>query len=101
MREILTFGNKGKELRLESTVSYKNVTISKRIKLKGMRYQHGQRNISTKHLAHLCNVAHLLPPCTNILPHVATCCKMSNGVGSNGQIFVAKILDVARVWPAP
>lgn len=29
VRTVLTFGNNGKELRLESIVSYKNVTISR------------------------------------------------------------------------
>lgn len=38
VRTVLTFGNNGKELRLKSVVSYKNVTISKRIKLKGTRH---------------------------------------------------------------
>ena len=32
VRTVLTFGNNGKELRLKSVVSYKNVTISKRIR---------------------------------------------------------------------
>lgn len=38
VRTVLTFGNNGKELRLKSIVSYKNVTISKRIKLKGTKH---------------------------------------------------------------
>ena len=57
-----------------------------------------QTKFQTNIMRHCCmqRIAHVWPPCINMLQHVGWCWVSSE----NGQIFVATFLDVARVWPA-
>ena len=57
-----------------------------------------QTKFQTNIMRHCCmqRVAHVWPPCINMLQDVGWCWVSSE----NGQIFVATFLDVARVWPA-